>query len=64
MNEYYRVNFTSIFNVMKSIQLMKGNIYQPFIKGTWIESYIDELYDSGMITRDECEILQGVYNED
>ena len=64
MDEYYKVNFTSILNVMKSIQLMKGNMYQSFIKSTWIRSYIDDLHMSGMITKDECEILQGVYNED
>ena len=63
MNEYYKVNFTTIFNVMKSIQLMKGNMYQSFIKGTWIRSYIYELYESGMITKNECEILQGLYEE-
>ena len=62
MNEYYKVNFTSILNVMKSIQLMKGNMYQPLIsKGSWIESYLNDLYISGIITRDENEILQGVY---
>lgn len=51
----------TIANVISDIQMMKNNRYTSHISNIWIYSFLDELYECGMITQDEHKMLVNIY---
>ena len=57
-----KINPTTIIDVLKDIEKMKKNSFQFYITTLWINTFIDDLYESGMITTEEHKVITLIYS--